>query len=79
MRTTVEMKPEHRAALVALAAKRGEKGFSSVLREAIDKYLAGESDRESRFFEFQSLKGTLSHEDADDLRRVTRTIRESWR
>jgi hypothetical protein len=34
MRTTVELKPEHRSRLIAIAAKRGEKGFSSVLNEA---------------------------------------------
>ena len=29
MRTTVEMKPEHRSALPALASRRGQKGFSA--------------------------------------------------
>ena len=29
MRTTIEMKPEHRAKLLELAAHRGAKGFSS--------------------------------------------------
>jgi hypothetical protein len=38
MRTTIEMKPEHRAALLALA-RLGDKGFSSVLQEAIETYL----------------------------------------
>ena len=31
MRTTIEMKPEHRARVLELAASRGEKGFSTVL------------------------------------------------
>ena len=43
MRTTVEMKPEHRSALLALAARRGEKGFSNLLAEAIDEFLQGEA------------------------------------
>jgi len=48
MRTTVDLKPEHRSALLTLAARRGEKGFSSVLSEMIEAYLAGECDRERR-------------------------------
>ena len=28
MRTTIELKPEHRAKLLELAARRGEKGFT---------------------------------------------------
>ena len=45
MRTTVEIKDEHRARLLELAAKRREKGISGVLAEAIEGYLA-EADRE---------------------------------
>jgi hypothetical protein len=79
MRTTVEMKPEHRAALLALAARRGDKGFSSVLEEAIETYLSGERDREQRRRELLSLQGSLSEEEASELRETTRELRESWR
>jgi hypothetical protein len=79
MRTTVEMKPEHRAALLALAARRGDKGFSSVLEEAIETYLSGERDREYRRRELLSLQGSLSEEEAGELRETARELRESWR
>ena len=79
MRTTVELKPEHRSALIALAARRGEKGFSRVLEEAIDMYLKGEADRHSRREAIFSLAGSISQEDAEELRRTTRQLRESWR
>ena len=46
MRTTVEMKPEHRSALLALASRRGHKGFSTVLGEAIESFLQGEAERD---------------------------------
>ena len=39
MRTTVELKDKHRAKLLELAARRGQKGFSDLLAEAIDVYL----------------------------------------
>ena len=45
MRTIVDIKPEHRDALLALAARRGQKGFSLVLAEAIEEYLDEERTR----------------------------------
>jgi hypothetical protein len=79
MRTTVEMKTEHRSALLALAARRGEKGFSTVLAEAIEAYLGGERERARRRDVFLSLKGSLSEEEGEELRAATRAIRENWR
>lgn len=36
VRTTVELTAEQRAKLLSMAASRGEKGFSAIVREAID-------------------------------------------
>jgi hypothetical protein len=79
MRTTVEMKAEHRSALLALAARRGEKGFSSVLAEAIEEYLDQERTRVQRRKELLSLAGSLSAQDAKYLRTTTMSVREQWR
>ena len=79
MRTTVEMKPQHRSALLALAARRGEKGFSSVLAEAIEEYLDEEKTRAQRRKELLSLGGSLSAEEAKSLRRTATSLRENWR
>ncbi len=73
------MKPEHRSALLALAARRGEKGFSSVLAEAIEVYLDGERTRVQRRKEVLSLAGSLSAEDARNLRQAATALRENWR
>jgi hypothetical protein len=79
MRTTVEMKPEHRAALISIASKRGHKGFSGVLAEAIDTYLQGEDERAKRKARLLALGGSLSAKDAEHLRSVSRRLREHWR
>jgi hypothetical protein len=79
MRTTVEMKPQHRSALLELAARRGEKGFSSVLAEAIEEYLNEERTRVQRRKELLSLAGSLSAEEAESLRGAAVTLRENWR
>jgi hypothetical protein len=73
------MKRKHRSALLALAAERGEKGFSSVLADAIQTYLDGESERVRQREEFESLKGSLSVEESEDLRSRARAMREHWR
>ena len=79
VRTTVEMKPEHRSALLALASQRGHKGFSAVLAEAIDSFLQGEVEREKRRKMLLSLGGSLSKKDGEELLRTTKELRESWR
>ncbi len=79
MRTTIEMKPEHRSALLALASRRGEKGFSTVLGEAIESFLLGEVEREKRRKTLLSLGGSLSKKEGDNLRRTVKELRESWR
>ena len=79
MRTTIELRPEHRARLLELAARRGEKGFSSVIEEAVDDYLkrtaAGERIRKRAI----SLRGKLRPQEAERLRNTVVRIREFWR
>ena len=79
MRTTVEIKPEHRSALLTLASRRGQKGIPAVLGEAIENYLRGEADREKRRRTLLAVAGSLSPEEADRLRRAVRELRENWR
>jgi hypothetical protein len=79
MRTTIEIKPEHRARLLELAARRGHKGFSQLVSEALDAYLraqAGQADLRRRA---RMLQGTLAARDAKALRSATAEIRGSWR
>jgi hypothetical protein len=73
------MKPQHRSALLALAARRGEKGFSSVLAEAIEEYLNEERTRVLRRKEVLSLAGSLSADEAKSLRSTATSLRENWR
>jgi hypothetical protein len=79
MRTTIELKPQHRSRLVAIAAKRGEKGFSSVLNEALDSYLSEEAERDARRGRALHLRGILKHEEADELQRNAAALRASPR
>jgi predicted CopG family antitoxin len=79
MRTTIELKDEHRAKLLELAARRGEKGFSDVLAEAIESYLEVLARDEENRKAALRLRGSLSEAEADELRQATRSLREFWR
>jgi hypothetical protein len=79
MRTTVEMKPEHRAALISIASERGEKGFSGVLAEVIDFYLRSQDDREKRKTRLLSLAGSISAEEGERMKQVAADLRKNWR
>ena len=79
MRTTIELKDEQRAALLELAAQRGEKGFSHLVAEAVDYYLREVEDRKAKQQRARLLKGTFSDEEADELRALVRESRAHWR
>ena len=79
MRTTIDLKPEHRAKLLEIAARRGEKGFSSLIAEAIEAHLQRAARNERARRRALLLRGSLSQKEADALRRTADALRESWR
>ena len=79
MRTTIEIKPEHRAKLLELAARRGAKGFSALVGEALETYLRAEVDREALRKRAVRLKGALPAREARTLRETAEALRSSWR
>lgn len=79
MRTTIDLKPEHRAKLLEVAARRGEKGFSSIIGEAVDAHLKMLLANTNARRRARLLRGRLSRKDVETLRRATVALRESWR
>lgn len=79
MRTTVEIPNSLRAKLLELAARRGEKGFSGLVREAIEHYLTSLGAREEELRRAESLLGGLTDVEADQLEASVRRLRELWR
>ena len=65
--------------MLELAARRGEKGFSSVIAEAIDSYLAAKGETERLRKNALRLCGKISASEADELLSKTRQTREFWR
>jgi len=79
MRTTIEIKPEHRAKLLELAARRGAKGFSHLVAEALEAYLRADADRAAQRKRAVLLKGALPAREAEALRSAAEALRRTWR
>jgi len=79
MRTTVEISDEHRAKLLELAARRGKKGFSEIVAEALVAYLRATRQDDARRGEALRMRGSLGNKEADRLRERTTELRRSWR
>ncbi|MGH9461160.1 MAG: hypothetical protein ACRD1X_08070 [Vicinamibacteria bacterium] len=79
MRTTVEITDEQRAKLLELAAKRGGKGFSTLVQEALERYLEDSEEHDRRVREARSVLGKLSEKTARELETVVRRLRKTWR
>jgi metal-responsive CopG/Arc/MetJ family transcriptional regulator len=79
MRTTIELPDEQRAKLLELAARRGEKGFSKFVQEAVAGYLADAAQDEGRIESALAVLGALGDEGADALEKSVRISRSHWR
>jgi hypothetical protein len=64
---------------LTLAARRGEKGFSKIIGEAVEMYFKSVVADEERRDLALVLRGRMGKKEAEELRRTTTELRESWR
>ena len=79
MRTTVELSDKVRAKLLELAARRGDRGFSALVEEAVERYVADEERRRQLTESARSVIGAMGDEDARALEESVRRLRGHWR
>jgi hypothetical protein len=79
MRTTIELSDDHRSALHSLAARRGLRGYSKLIQEAIDFYIKEKVKKEGGMKQLLKMKGTWSEEEARKLRKRIEEIRRNWK
>jgi hypothetical protein len=77
MRTTVEITEGQHRALSALAQRRGLRGFSPLVQEALAAYLRGLDTQEIDLL--LGLEGMLGEDDERELRSRIDTLRATWR
>ncbi len=79
MRTTIEIPDRTRAKLLELAARRGEKGFSAIVQEALEEYFRAEEERAAKVDRALAALGSFEPAEADRLEQEIRELRRSWR
>ena len=79
MRTTIELRDDLRARLLEMAARRGEKGFSSLVAEAVEQYLKAQMELDEARNAALEARGSLGPKEAEGLRAATSRIRAEWR
>ena len=79
MRTTIELRDDLRARLLEMAARRGEKGFSSLVGEAVEMYLEAQRELDEARQVALEARGSLREADIGQLREETSRIRAEWR
>ena len=75
----MEITDAQRAGLLDLAARRGEKGFSRLVQEAIDRLLADKDSGKVRVETALALEGSMTAAVADEIAASVSRIRNSWR
>jgi Arc/MetJ-type ribon-helix-helix transcriptional regulator len=79
MRTTIELSNDHRSSLHSLAARRGLRGYSELIREAVDLYIRHITAKERSPRHLLLMRGTWNKEDARKFQRKLRKIRKNWK
>lgn len=77
MRTTIEITAAQHEALSSLARRRGQRGFSLLVQEALDGYLASLAPDETDAM--LALEGVLGDDEAAEVQRRTVETRATWR
>ena len=78
MRTTVELSDDLIAALHALAVKKGHRGYSKVMEEAVKHYLLDHEKKELSLSVIMKMRGSWSAEEAAETRKKLEEIRTNW-
>jgi len=73
MRTTIDLSDDHRSALHYLAARRGLRGYSKLIEEAIDLYIKQGAKKKAGIKDLLKMRGTWS---AEEARKVRKRIEE---
>jgi len=79
MRTTVELSNDHRSSLHSLAARRGLRGYSKLIQEAVDLYIQEMTAKEGGAKHLLQMRGTWNKEEARKFQKKLRGIRKNWK
>jgi metal-responsive CopG/Arc/MetJ family transcriptional regulator len=78
MRTTVELSDDLIAALHALAVKKGYRGYSRVMEEAVKNYLHQHEKKDRSLSVIMKMRGSWDSEEAAQMKKRLREVRKNW-
>jgi len=79
MRATIELPDHLRAAVLSVAARKGYRGYSRVIIEALEYYLAEVEAKESGLDELLAMKGSWSRREAAEASQRVSNARRNWK
>ncbi|MFZ0451206.1 MAG: hypothetical protein WAL98_18365 [Desulfatiglandaceae bacterium] len=79
MRTTIEISAEHRGALLSLAAKKGLRGYSTIIEEALDLYIEHQGRASGIKSNVLRMKGSWKKEETEKTKSSIAELRENWK
>lgn len=79
MRTTIELTDHQRSLLHSLAARRGLRGYSKLIQEAVDLYVQETAAKEGTVKQLLKMRGTWDQEEVRNFRNKLREIRKNWK
>lgn len=78
MRATIEIPDHLRAALLSVAARKGYRGYSRVITEALEFYLAEKEACESGLRDVLKLQGAWKSDREDEVDKRIAEVRTDW-
>jgi metal-responsive CopG/Arc/MetJ family transcriptional regulator len=79
MRTTIELADDLIAALHAVAVKKGYRGYSKVMEDAVKHYLREIEKKERPLSVLMRMRGSWDAEEAAETKKRLEEIRANWR
>ena len=79
MRTTIELSNDLIGILHALAVKKGYRGYSKVIEEALIFYIKENEKRETSKEKILKMRGIWDGEEARETRKRLEEIRKNWK
>jgi len=79
MRTTVELSDDLIAALHAIAVKKGYRGYSKVMEDAVKHYLHDHEKKGRSLSVLMKMRGSWNSGEAAETKKKLEEIRKNWR
>jgi hypothetical protein len=78
MRTTIEIQDRYRSILHSLAVKKGLRGYSTIIEDALDTYIDGLSRKDSLKNEILQMMGSWQEEEISQVKDKIKEMRKNW-